>query len=132
MIPKVSVDLTTFKEADKPHRTFFIDFAAGRIKGKIEGLEAVKQAAELILMTERYEYLIHSWNYGVEFANLIGKPRNIAIARLESRISEALLTDSRIRSVDDFSHTASGNVVTVKFTVQTIYGDFEAQKEVIL
>ena len=38
-------------------RTWRLDAETGRIAGKIDGLEAVKQAVFKILQTERYAYM---------------------------------------------------------------------------
>ena len=37
-------------------------------------LVAVKQAVYKIIMTERYQYIMYSWNYGVELLDLFGEP----------------------------------------------------------
>ena len=132
MIPRTTIDLTTLAEQQRSSKTFAIDFTARCIGGKIDGLEAVRQAAQLILMTERYEYSIHSWNYGVELGNLIGKPIDIALSSAEHRITEALLTDERILSVGEFKYTMQVGSVVIEFVVRTKYGNFNAQKEVIL
>lgn len=132
MIPQAEIDLTTFEEIKQPSKTFAIDFGSGRIRAKIDGSEAMRQAVQLILLTERYAYPIHSWNYGTELGDLIGKQRDLAITEVERKITEALLTDSRVRSVGDFEHTFNGGHVTVDFFVQTNYGGFYAQTEVTL
>ena len=72
------------------------------IKGKTDYIEAVKQAVYKALNTERYDYPIYSWNYGVELKDLFGMSRDYAISELPRRITEALITDDRIISVDDF------------------------------
>ena len=113
-----------------PSRTYQIK--EGRITGMVDGLEAVRQAVFCILNTERYEWLIYSWNHGVELKRLYGKPMGYAKSELERRIKEALTQDDRIESVDAFSFEVSGRKLTVFFTVHTIFGEIEEKKEVDL
>lgn len=48
-----------------PTKTHKIQIFGDRIYGKIDGLKAMEQACFKILNTERYAYLIYSWNYGI-------------------------------------------------------------------
>ena len=56
----------------------------------------MKQAIYKILNTERYQYVMYSWNYGIETLDLYGEPVSWGCPELESRIREALMTDDRI------------------------------------
>lgn len=102
----------------------------GTLSGYIDGVEAVEQAIYCILNTERYEWLIYSWNYGVELKGLFGKPMGIVKSKLKKRIREALLQDDRIQGADAFSFDVSGRRLHVMFTVHTRYGDVNVKKEV--
>lgn len=44
------------------------------VQGYTDKLNAVKQAVFKILNTERYKYIMYSWNYGVELEDLFGEP----------------------------------------------------------
>ena len=92
----------------------------------IDGLEAVKQAIYLILSIERYDYIIYSWNYGVELKNLFGKPLSYVLPEIKRRVTEALLQDQRIKGVDNFSFETKRGIVYASFTVHTIYGNVES------
>lgn len=74
----------------------------GSIRGYTDGLDAMKQAIFKILQTERYQYIMYSWNYGIETLDLYGEPISYVCPELERRITEALLWDERIESVDNF------------------------------
>lgn len=133
MIPQVQDDLKqgfTIKEV--PSRTFKMNPEREIISGRIDELEAVKQAIYLILSVERYEYLIHSWNYGVELKDLFGQPVSFCLPEIKRRISEALLQDDRITAVDDFDFDVEKGEITAIFTVTTIYGDIAVEKEVVI
>ena len=66
------VDIRNIEEVVLPSYTYQVK--NGRIHGYIDGLEAMRQAVEKILLTERFEWVIYSSNYGVELERLIGKP----------------------------------------------------------
>lgn len=102
----------------------------GTLSGYVDGAEAVEQAIYCILNTERYEWLIYSWNYGAELKGLFGKPMGIVKSKLKKRIREALLQDDRIQGADAFSFDVSGRRLHVMFTVHTRYGDVDVKKEV--
>lgn len=113
-----------------PTKTYFLDIDAGRISGNVDGILAMKQAIYLILSTERYLYPVYSFDYGVEFIDLIGQPANFLLPELKRRITEALTVDERIITATDFSFENKGSSVLVTFTVKTVYGDIEIKKEV--
>ena len=135
MLPKLaknSIVPSKLKQVSKPSRTYALDLEKKRICGYVDGLEAVKQAVYKILSTERYEYLIYSWNYGVEINRLFGKQMPYAKSEIKRRIQEALTQDDRIQSVDAFSFAVSGRKLRVQFTVHSSLGTFQAEKEVIV
>jgi len=113
-------------------KTYHIDFQNDVIKGMTDGIDALKQAIFLILSIERYDYIIYSWNYGIELKDLFGKPTTYACAVLPGRIKQALMQDDRIQNVSDFVTNAEGNSVSVHFTVQSIYGEFEQEVQYIV
>lgn len=131
MIPSGTLAEQDFEEQEQPDRTYRIDSENGRISGNTDGIEAVKQAVYKILSTERYQYIMYSWDYGIELNDLYGEPVSYVCPELERRITEALTWDERIESVDGFEFDLSRkNSVAVKFTVHTIYGSIETGKEV--
>ena len=115
-----------------PSKTYVMNIDGERITGTMtDDIEAVKQAIYKILNTERYQYPIYSWNYGVELADLFGKPITYVLPEIPRRIKEALVADDRIIDATAFelSHDKRGNVLA-KFKVITIFGNFDAGKEV--
>lgn len=121
------IDFTEYKE---PSKTYKIDLEKGIIKGKCDGLEAVKQAVYKVLNTERYDYLIYSWNYGVELKDLFGRPISLIYSELKRRIEESLLNDDRIKSVENFSYEKKKGTLSVEFTVVTTEGNFESEVKI--
>lgn len=130
MLPLSDKDILQIDESTEPSNTFFIDFEKGRISGFVDEREAVKQAIMLILNTERYKFLIYSWNYGVELEELIGTHPDIVEDEVERLISEALLQDDRITAVYDFEFSRNKDTLLVSFKVDSIYGDIGIETEV--
>ena len=132
MIPSANNILTTTLEVEtQPSKTYKMYPDGNYINGTCDNLDAVKQSIYKILNTERYQYIIYSWNYGVELVDLIGEPVPYACSEIKRRITEALLQDDRITSVTDFEfNTDTKKVVVCTFVVHTIFGDVEEEKVV--
>lgn len=130
MLPLNDKDILQIDESTEPSNTFFIDFEKGRTSGFVDEREAVKQAIMLILNTERYKFLIYSWNYGVELEELVGTHPDIVEDEVERLISEALLQDDRITAVYDFEFSRNRDTLLVNFKVDSIYGDIGIETEV--
>lgn len=131
MIPQVQDDIRQdFTIATMPSRTFKLNYNSLTIIGTIDQIKAVEQAVFLILNTERYQWLIHSWNYGVELHDLIGKDVDFCIPEIERRVREALLQDDRITTVENFEFDVKKKKVLTTFTAVSIFGSINAEMEV--
>ena len=113
-----------------PNKSYRMKIADEKILGNIDELDAIVQACYKILNTERYKYVIYSWNYGVELQDLFGKPIPYVYSELPRRIKEALIQDDRINSVEDFELSYDKGNVLAKFTVKTNLGNIEMEKGV--
>lgn len=126
MIPKTQNDLDRgFTASRKQDKTFYLDREQGKFLGMTEGLDAIKQSVYLLLNTQRYQYPIYSWNYGVELQDLIGQPKEYALPEIKRCITEALLQDDRITAVDNFAFEIHGKKVHVSFLIHTIFGNID-------
>ena len=132
MIPSVNNLLTMDLEVEtQPSKNYKMHIQDDVISGTCDKLNAMEQVIYKILNTERYKCPIYSWNYGVEFSDLIGEPVSYVCAEVERRITEALTQDDRINSVSDFEFdTNKKHEVVCTFTVHTIFGDVESEKGV--
>jgi len=101
-----------------------------KLVGKCDKKEALIQALYLLLNIERFDYYIYSWDYGIQIKDLIGSQMNYVIAVTKKRITDAIMVDSRVTSVRDFSYEKSGNSLHYTFTVDSIYGAVKLEKEV--
>ena len=82
------------------------------------------------LNVERYENLLHTWQFGMETNDLYGMPTDYVVAELKRRIEDTLSIDERITAVDTFEFSVKGRTITVKFVVHSIYGDDNFEYEV--
>ena len=128
MIPVISENfIQEFTDTEIPSKDYFLDIENGKIKGTVEDLEQVKQAVYFMLGTERYEYIIYPWEYGVELNDLIGQPFSYVVPEIERRITECLTQDERINGVSDFTFEKQKNKIHVSFVVSTIFGTFDRE-----
>lgn len=134
MLPDFDEDLISddYEEEEEPTLTYRMDINKDRVFGKTDELDAMKQAVYKMLLTERYQYIIYSWDYGVELKDLIGMPVDYCESEIKRRVKEALVMDERITDVTDFSFETGKHLVHAYFTVHTVFGDFDTDKEVAI
>lgn len=114
-----------------PTRTYKV--VNGRVTGFVEGQEAMCQAIEKALSTERFAYEIYSDSYGAEFNDLIGEHLDLAKAEIERLVTEVVTTDERVISVDNFEITnETRDALTIKFVVSTVFGNLAFDQEVMI
>ena len=131
MIPGTNGFLSQdFEITQQPSKTYQMNMQLLNIRGFAKEQLAMAQLIYKILNTERYQYVIYSWNYGVELLDLFGEPVSYVCPELKRRITEALTQDSRIQSVDAFDFEVEKGKVHVTFTAHTIFGDIPAEKVV--
>lgn len=112
----------------KPSKTYRID--GDRIEGFCDGKQAVTQAIDLMLNTERWRHLIYSGDYGVELEELLGQSRGYLEADMERRFSEALAEDDRITGIRDFAMSFEGDRAVISFIAETVFGDAAIERGV--
>lgn len=128
----MSVLKTYGDDADSFHPSKTWRLENGHLQGMIDGAQAVAQAVDLMLSTERFYYDVFSYDYGVELADLVGKDRAFVKADIERRITEALEQDDRITGISDFEISFDREIANVSFTVNTIFGDLDTERSVSL
>ena len=116
----------------QPSLSWRINKETNRIEGTVDGLDAVRQAAEIILNIERYRWQIYRPYTGMEWAGLIGQDPGYVGAELQRRLVDALTVDDRITGISDYDYTIDGGKLRATFRVDTIYGSYDAQQEVNL
>lgn len=130
MIPTVEDDLLDdeLELEIEPSKNYKMDIGHEVVNGYSDELEVMKQVIYKILNTERYQHIVYSWDYGIELLDLIGEPVTYVCPELERRITEALVQDDRIDSVENFDFDIlKKRTVKATFTVHTIFGNVEEE-----
>ena len=122
----LTIDLTV-KEQSYTDRTY--KMSDTQIAGFVDGMEALKQSIYKSLSTEQYEYPIYSFQYGIAWKQLIGEDRSYVRAELRRMVEELLMRDDRIRSVDGFEFSFSGDSCHCSFNISSIYGEISVTTE---
>ena len=131
MIPEQNVNLTILEEQIQPSRTYYLDLIRKRVTSMIDGRDAIIQAVKKILYTERYAYVIYSSQYGVELDRLIGQEYDFIVSDIKRTLTEALLMDNRIISLENFEMKKTGlDTMEVNFLVNSIEGEISFSTEV--
>ena len=122
-VVKVKIPTKTYK--------YYYDSDDNNISGTTDGSDAIKQAIYKILNTDRKQYAIYSFNYGIDIQDLFGKDMDYVIARIPTRITEALVQDDRISDCIDFKFKQNNRgTLTVTFKAVTDAGDIDSNLEV--
>lgn len=130
MLPKnlTYIDITDIKPAERISRTFRLDYEKGRVISEmIDGQEAINQAIWINLGIEKGVWEIHTPGFGVEFAKLYGRDKELAKAQIEMIIKNALSWDERIYSVSNFfvsDISGKNDSISVDFDVDSSAGTF--------
>lgn len=121
-------ELDEEQEAQKNPVEYGINFETGQLTGqKVYGIEAIKVWIWNTLMTDRYRYEHHSWNYGHELENLIGTCNDEDYIRTTAKemIEECLTINEHITGIDEFDIKTDGDSLSCTFTVMTDFGEIE-------
>lgn len=114
---------------DEPTLTFKVE--NGRIRSKIDEQDAMIQAVDKVLRTERLVYPIYSDQYGNDLDDLIGKDMAYAKVEVERMLKEALLADDRVTAVKiDKIDQVDSDTLAVSGICTTVYGDINIDSEV--
>ena len=130
MTPSNTLITTDLEISEEIMTTRTYDIQYDMVGKYIDGIEALRQHINKILSTEKYQYPIYSFNYGIELESLIGKDLEYIQIELKRRIEECLSDDSRIQSIEDFTFESEADTLYCSFNVVSIYGDVTINKEV--
>lgn len=127
-IEELTNELYTRRFYDKTYR---VNIPMDIVQGATDNVVALQQTIYFMLGTERYEFPIYSWDYGVELRDLFGRPMKYVKPELKRRITEALIQDDRITDVTDFEFEEKRNVLHTTFIVHsTLNADIKTEIEV--
>ena len=99
------------------------------------GRERIKNWVQKILNTQKGRYKIYNGTgYGINIEDtFVGKNYNRDYIRSEVKreITEMLTANEDIVSIDNFNMEVDGSLLTVSFTVNSVYGDINDVKGAI-
>lgn len=119
--------------AEQPSYTYYVDPDTNQILRMCDGFEAVKQAFNLLINTQRFRHQGFTSDYGMDWSDLIGQPADYIISEVQARLKEAIKPDARFISVDldaNTPYTIEGDMIIMNFEVVTVFGGFSVSTEV--
>ena len=118
-----------FQEETLPTMTFKV--ADGRVIGVVDDYDAMVQAIDKIMRTERFVFPIYTEDYGNDLEDLVGADFAYIKVEAERMIDEALQADDRVTGVyvDDI-YKLSDDSVQITGSVETIFGNVDFTKGV--
>lgn len=119
-------------------KTYRIDWENGRISGKIDGADAMKQFIKKAVLTPRFKCLIYNSQYGSEIKDTLiapGVTREYIETEISFLIEDALIHDERVLKVYnvsiEFGETYPlQDSAVISFDVDTIYGQIPIKEAV--
>lgn len=131
MIPRGTLDTDLeIVEGIGTTRTYKVIDREFNVEGHTDELEALRQSLEKELNTERYEYLIYGFNYGIDLESLLGKDHLYVRAELKRRVDECIMKDDRVLSVENPVVKTKGDEISYTCDVISIYGNFSISRGV--
>lgn len=112
----------------QPSLAYRLDLKERRVLGMVDGVDAVRQAATLMLLTPRFKCLIFDNQYGSELCQVIEDPdMTEALARelIDRTVRETLVTDDRILDITGVSSRFEGENVYITVDMNTVFGPAE-------
>lgn len=133
VLPQDNLNLNTpIQYEEQPGLTWSINRDTNRIDGTCDNWEAVRQAVEIILYTERFRWQIYKPYTGIYYKGLLGLDPGYVGVELKRRIKDALSVDSRITGIADYTYSFDDGIIHADFTVATVFGDIHQSVEVTM
>ena len=132
MTPQIDNGITTteVQQYEQPTLTYRVE--NNIVSGMIDGIDALRQTIKHILVTERYAFPIYDDSYGVELEKYLATDIATIQADIETTLREALTQDNRVTNV--YVNSVEQDTLDsciVNFTVESIYGNFEEEIDVL-
>ena len=123
-----ATDLEDIEIEDLPTNTFLVE--EDQVAGMNDGIEAMRQAVEIMLTTKRFNHQIYTENFGIELDDLIGEDPDYIESIFPERVRDAFSVDDRILSEENYVFTVLGDTMTITFDVVTVFGSFSTEVEI--
>ena len=96
----------------------------------VEGLDAVKVRCYLALNIHKGRYFIYK-DVGNNLKSLLGKDLSYVNKNIQYLLEDALVDGVYVTGINDITTSQDGEKVTVNFSINSIYGTYSEEKEVI-
>lgn len=125
-------ELTDEGESIFNGKAFLFDFETGDFIYKngapiaVEGKEALREWIKKCIRTIKYRAAVHKdLEYGLNIDDLIGSelPTDFLKAEIEREVTDALLKNTYITSIENFTFDIDGSRLIANLTVNSIYDD---------
>ncbi|KRM69217.1 hypothetical protein FD06_GL000276 [Apilactobacillus ozensis DSM 23829 = JCM 17196] len=117
-----------YEEVTLPSKTYRVK--NNRIISFTDGYNAMLQAIDKALQTERFVWLIYNEDYGNDIQDLVGKDFEYIKVEVARMIDECLLSDDRVISTDiDNITKVDKDSILIEGTCETIFGPVDIRKE---
>ncbi|MCY9807451.1 DUF2634 domain-containing protein [Lentilactobacillus senioris] len=119
------------EEVTLPSKTYHVK--NGRIVEMTDEREAMIQAVDKILHTDRFIFVIYDEQYGNDLSELLGKDFGYAEVEIVRMLEEALYADDRVEDViiDEVKQTDEVTLSVIG-SVETIFGQLPIESEVLI
>lgn len=122
----IPIAISELQEAkEPPSLTYALDLDRGRIIGKVDELKATEQAIRKAIITPRWKCLVYDNQYGSEIKDTIiaqDASRELIESEIPRLVEDALLPDTRVLQVRDFSFEFEADGCHIRFAADTIFG----------
>lgn len=133
--PEIAINDELVEEVQSS-RTYKIDFENSRITNEIiDGIDSIRQFVLLALRTVRFVHPIYTSDTGSEIHTLLSDSEvtiDYKIAELPRLITDALIYDERIESVDNFEIEHIENALHGSFRIVSVEGAIEMEEVFLL
>ena len=118
----VGLDVS-LEHTEQPTNTFLIDWSSGQIIGLDDGLEAMRQAVDIILQNERFHWQIYDSNFETELEDLVGEEYDYIVDAVDTVTAKiSLVMKAKEKGVPIISSMGAGNKLDAsQFKVADIY-----------
>lgn len=106
--------------------TYYIDSKTGHLSSMIDNKESIIQSVFKALDTQKFEYQIYSWFYGLDMEPFIGQDIEYIRVNIRRYLEDCLLQDDRIFSIQNIIVQQSDiDSCSIIFDIQTSEGLIE-------
>lgn len=133
IFPEITTITDQEQSAESPDygKEWAFDFERNRFIMKngtpviVEGIDALKIFIIKTIKTARFKFMAHTWDYGCELEDIVGKTLPIEIIESETKrvITDALVYDARISTVTNFKVEKESDKLKISFRVETALND---------